>query len=444
MVKRYYVFFCLTLALLVACVDDKVTQDSSRNTEPDGATVTTDGATFADANADDGFLSVDGRLSDSGARPMDGGLSDAQQGNQVDANGERPSPPIALGGDRPANYFLPLNYDPDTPLPVVIALHGFTGNSAFHNAYLRLGESAQALGLMLILADGRRNRDGNQFWSATDFCCDFYGDGDVDVVYLSSLLDEAKRYFRIDPRRVGVFGHSNGGFMGYRLACDRGDLFSHIISLAGTSWHDPFDCDWSQPVSILQAHGTWDAVIRYLGQRAQAGRQGARPDPIGCRDRHCADEHQACSEVPECGAIWDCMTRCRSTPNPDRCRSLCYQDAELEPRNLWSDEWICMLGYGCFDDPSRPMRGYSGAAEQVSRWVARNQCENTPTDAEPLDLVPSLPGVDTQRQVWATDCDRNTSVQLWTIERGSHSPQFNIEFTRNALQWLLDTPREND
>ena len=157
---------------MVACVDDKVTQGSSSSTESDGATATTDGATFADAGADDGFVIADGRLGDSGARPADGSLSDAQQGNPVDANGQRPSPPIALGGDRPANYFLPLNYDPDTPLPVVIALHGFSGNSASYNAYLRLGESAQALGLMLILADGRRNRAGNQFWSATDFCCD--------------------------------------------------------------------------------------------------------------------------------------------------------------------------------------------------------------------------------------------------------------------------------
>ena len=246
MVKRYYVFFCLTLALLVACVDDKVTQDSSRNTEPDGAAVTTDGATFADANADDGFLSVDGRLSDSGARPMDGGLSDAQQGNQVDANGERPSPPIALGGDRPANYFLPLNYDPDTPLPVVIALHGFTGNSAFHNT--SDWESAQALGLMLILADGRQIQLIN-FGAPLTFVATFTVMG-RGCRLLVELDRRAKRYFRIDPRRVGVFS-LQWWVHGLSSRVTEATCFL-MLSLWPGRVGDPFDCDWSQPVSILK------------------------------------------------------------------------------------------------------------------------------------------------------------------------------------------------
>jgi len=34
-------------------------------------------------------------------------------------------PPDYLGGDRPADYFVPDDYDGETPIPVILALHGF-------------------------------------------------------------------------------------------------------------------------------------------------------------------------------------------------------------------------------------------------------------------------------------------------------------------------------
>jgi polyhydroxybutyrate depolymerase len=65
-------------------------------------------------------------------------------------------------------------------------------------------------------------------------------------------------------------GYSNGGFMSYRMACDVADRVAAIASLAGATWADTSRCRPSEPVSVLQIHGTADSVIAYEG--------GTRPD----------------------------------------------------------------------------------------------------------------------------------------------------------------------
>ena len=42
-----------------------------------------------------------------------------------------------------------------------------------------------------------------------------------------------KAHYNVDPGRVCLIGHSNGGFMSHRFACDRADLVAAIVSLAG-------------------------------------------------------------------------------------------------------------------------------------------------------------------------------------------------------------------
>jgi polyhydroxybutyrate depolymerase len=61
-----------------------------------------------------------------------------------------------------------------------------------------------------------------------------------------------------------VLGHSNGGFMAYRMACDHADVIAAIASLEG-AMIDPDRCDPSEPVSVLEIHGTADKIIRYGG-----------------------------------------------------------------------------------------------------------------------------------------------------------------------------------
>ena len=45
-----------------------------------------------------------------------------------------------LGGQRPALLVLPAAHDPETPIPLVLSLHGFTSHLAQHDRYFGLSK----------------------------------------------------------------------------------------------------------------------------------------------------------------------------------------------------------------------------------------------------------------------------------------------------------------
>ena len=45
-------------------------------------------------------------------------------------------PPFYLGGERPATYYMPYDYDGATPVPMIIALHGYGEHPSEYDAIL--------------------------------------------------------------------------------------------------------------------------------------------------------------------------------------------------------------------------------------------------------------------------------------------------------------------
>ena len=178
-----------------------------------------------------------------------------------------------LGGERPALLVLPADHDPETPIPLVLSLHGFTSHSAEHDRYFGLSKRVNANRFALVMANGTHDPDGHRFWNATDFCCDLHNTQVDDVQYLAGLLEEAATHIAVE--RIFVLGHSNGGFMSYRLACEGIPRLVAIASLAGTSFSDPSRCAFASPVSVLQIHGTADRVIAYDGSTGEQEYAGA-------------------------------------------------------------------------------------------------------------------------------------------------------------------------
>ena len=160
----------------------------------------------------------------------------------------------------------PAVYVEGTPVPLVILLHGFGSSGAEITAYSRLATQSDARGFIFAAPDGSRDIVGNQFWNATDACCDFSPTGVDDSAYLrSGHRGHPGANSRSIPGGYYFTGHSNGGFMSHRMACDHADLVAGIASLAGAVWDDLDRCTPSQPVSVLQIHGTVDDVILFDG-----------------------------------------------------------------------------------------------------------------------------------------------------------------------------------
>jgi poly(3-hydroxybutyrate) depolymerase len=344
--------------------------------------------------------------------------------------------PQYLGGDRLATYILPDNYDPRTPTPLILSLHGYTRTARGQDRYFELSEYTRRHGIILILPTGRLNPEGNRFWSATDYCCDLYDQGDQDLAYLVGLIDEAKRYFTIDENTIAIIGHSNGGFMGYRLACEAADVITHVVSLAGASWYNPDHCSDPKPVSVLQIHGSLDLVIRYEGQQFTEGDPDAMWNIEPCWNLLCREPKSLCAESAACAEIWSCMNRCGWDAINEYCRNECYEDASEEAQLLWVEEFACALNAGCTDNPAETHAGYSGAVETVQRWTQRNRCVGDSVTQSDLDLDFTIDGAETKRLAW-TQCDQGTVTGLWTIDQGRHSPALSYRFSEYLVQWIL-------
>ena len=167
-------------------------------------------------------------------------------------------------GDIP--LIVPTDYDDQTAVPLLVLLHGysFTGNR--QEDYMKFGELVNSHGFLLAYPDGTQESGGNrnQFWNAGETCCNFMGSDVDDSAYVLSIIQAVQSKFNIDPKKIYLVGHSNGGFMSYRAAHDHSDTIAAIASLAGAG----LTIDASappNPVHVLQIHGTSDSVIAYEG-----------------------------------------------------------------------------------------------------------------------------------------------------------------------------------
>ncbi len=183
-------------------------------------------------------------------------------------------PRKVFGGERPVNLQVPTAYTSSTPVPLLIILHGYGANGMFQQQYLRFGPLVESQGVLIAAPDGTLDGGSRRFWNATDACCNFSGSTVDDVAYIRGLIADIRTDYNVDRRRIYLFGHSNGGFMAQRLACEAAGEIAAIVSLAGATFADPERCAPTRPVSILNIHGDADATILYEG-----GQIGGHPYP---------------------------------------------------------------------------------------------------------------------------------------------------------------------
>lgn len=207
-----------------------------------------------DAGADAGLEAADAGAIDAGPRGVDAGQGD----------GGLDPLRAALLRARPYTLRAPT---PNlvTPLPLVILLHGYGASGQIQNLYFGLSAQADRSGLLLATPDGTSDANNSRFWNATDACCNFAAAPVDDVEYLHAIIDDAQRRYAVDPKRIFLIGHSNGGFMSHRMACDASSRIAAIVSFAGVTWKNAARCGAQAGVSVLQVHGTMDGTIAYAG-----------------------------------------------------------------------------------------------------------------------------------------------------------------------------------
>ncbi len=194
------------------------------------------------------------------------------------------------------NVYYPDSYDPSEPLPLLVGLHGYGGNGPGLESYFQLRQHVDSRRFIYLYPNGTVDPWGYRFWNATINCCDFQPSNVDDSGYIQALIQQVRNSLSVDERRISTIGHSNGGYMGYRLACDAPETFASIISLAGAAWFDPTNCPADQPVHVLQIHGTNDNVVYYDGELSDSWTGTGYPGAEDSVLQWVAINH--CDEVP--------------------------------------------------------------------------------------------------------------------------------------------------
>ena len=188
--------------------------------------------------------------------------------------GGRPGdPPVVVDlQNRTYDLKAPSGYDKAKATPLLVEIHGFADAGSTMTPWLdeesanHFGPEADKRGILLALVHANVDPTINRYvWNATDSCCDFDKLGWNDVGYVMAVIKDVESKYNVDPRRIFVFGHSNGGFMANRIACDQADKIAGVVSLAGATYKDQTKCAASAPIAFLQVHGDADKTVPYAG-----------------------------------------------------------------------------------------------------------------------------------------------------------------------------------
>lgn len=233
---------------------------------------------------------------------------------------------------------VPASYDANKPSPLVIVLHGFGSDGPSHASMFDFGGLADRERIIVAAPDGTlQPRSGSRFWNAVPACCDFESQRPDDVMYLRDLVQDLGRKYRIDPQRVYAVGHSNGGAMAMRLACDASDVFAAVFSLAGPFYDEATlaACSPKEPVSVRIVHGTADRVVPFEGGKLRTihADQAPRVTPSAGRIAQFFANTNGCG-APSTGPAPLVVDVARKGPGSEVTRyGSCKNDTSVE---LWS------------------------------------------------------------------------------------------------------------
>ncbi len=170
------------------------------------------------------------------------------------------------GRTRRYRTYVPAGLPAGSAVPLVIALHGGLGTSSQFAANSGLNGFADSNRFIAVYPDGIGNQSdgtGYQTWNG-GYCCGPAATQSVnDVAFIRDLVATLHTTMPIDPRRVYAMGHSNGGILAYKLACELSDVIVAIGVQAGSNVIA--GCQPTNPVSIFHLHGTADTNMPING-----------------------------------------------------------------------------------------------------------------------------------------------------------------------------------
>ena len=182
---------------------------------------------------------------------------------------------LTVGG-RVRTYRLhhPDAWDPEQPLPLVLAFHGHTatGRTVQYETELDVGaDRARVLvaypdgvprfpALARVPLVGRALAGLSRTWNVGTCCAPATTDHVDDVAFAAAIVRTLAADGSVDRARVYATGFSIGGTLALRLACDRPELVAAVASVEGTM--PDVACPPGAPTPVWLVRGGEDAELR--------------------------------------------------------------------------------------------------------------------------------------------------------------------------------------
>jgi phospholipase/carboxylesterase len=163
------------------------------------------------------------------------------------------------------SLYVPEYYTPDRALPLVMALHGGSGNGrGFLWSWLR---DARSRGAILIAPTATGNSSNKSTWA-------LMGD-DTDTPNLARILEQVRSRWNVDSKRMLLTGMSDGGTFCYVTGFESASPFTHLAPVSAT-FH-PLMAEMADaerlrglPIHIVHGRLDWMFPVQVARQTSQA------------------------------------------------------------------------------------------------------------------------------------------------------------------------------
>lgn len=198
----------------------------------------------------------------------------------------------------------PPGFDREQGLPLVVAVHGAFSSPERLAERTGLDRLADSEGFAVAYPEGIGLLGRLRHWNSGHCCGPARRFGIDDVGYLDAVIDDAVSRLGIDPQRIFMVGHSNGGMLVHRYAAERPGLLAATAVVSGTIGGRPARDEpaWRVPrpasaIPILLVHGRDDETVAFAGgedPHSSAGRTWLSFEEA----TRFWSEHQGCSSPP--------------------------------------------------------------------------------------------------------------------------------------------------
>lgn len=286
---------------------------------------------------------------------------------------------------QPFRVHVPKSYDSTKPMPLIVALHGATGDeNTYMDRYVsgpkrerlfpKLGEER---GYLLATPNGR---------GAFGL---YQGDSEKDVL---EVLDRVQKVYAVNPKQVFLTGHSMGGAGTWVLGFKHPERFAALAPVAGRPM-TPAAIDFKKApeMPVLFAGGTKDVLVTPAVTRELAER--AKKELKHFQYVETDDDHFRIG-VTSMPGVFDFFDRCRGVKPPepkpekpaekDRVKEVSLKDIRGGKRTLedWKDRKAVVLVFLGADCPLSNL--YAVDLQKMAKaWQAKGVAfEGVHTDPE--------------------------------------------------------------